>query len=182
MYLLLHPFFKVESQSFMIEVKIIGIGSPYGDDQLGWNVIEMISQSNELQFYKPEHLLIEYHDRPGIRLLEYMKDAKMVILVDAIVTKNKSPGTCYRFQNEELYGCDFPLSSHEIGVEETLQLGKVLNCLPKDIILYGIEIDSCHSISEISPVVQSSIVELAHLIVDEVKETLRMVTSKTKIM
>lgn len=83
----------------MRRIKVIGIGSPFGDDQLGFKVIEKLKQDNSLNHYIPTYLILESHDRPGIRLLELMADCEIAFLIDAVFS-GQSVGTLYRLKHD----------------------------------------------------------------------------------
>lgn len=131
----------------MIELLVLGVGSPFGDDQLGWCAAQLLQKRAELQPFSTR-LKIDWSDRPGLRLLELMKEADTVFLIDAI--KTGAPiGTIHRFVNKEIHGLSSELSSHSFGVLETLQLGFSLNSLPPKVLLYGLEIDGIEPISKV---------------------------------
>ena len=67
----------------MKRIKIIGIGSPFGPDQLGWDVVTQL-QHTLAEKTNDYQLNFIQCDRPGLRLLEFMQDTDMTILVDAI--------------------------------------------------------------------------------------------------
>lgn len=121
-------------------IKVLGIGSPFGDDQIAWRIVKLLQQSEGLKPYDPHILQIEPHDRPGVRLLHLMEGAAIVFLIDAMVSGHP-PGTLHRFENEAIEILPDRVSTHDLGLAHTLQLGRSLNQLPAHIVLYGIEID-----------------------------------------
>jgi hydrogenase maturation protease len=128
-----------DSGSHMSELHVLGIGSPFGDDQLGWEVVKLLQQRPTLHRYIPEQLHIAYCDRPGMYLLELMRSAQTVFLIDAV--KTGAPlGTLHYFQNEEIEGMDSTLSSHAFGISAAMKMGATLQTLPQGVILYGVEI------------------------------------------
>lgn len=120
-------------------LRVLGIGSPFGDDRLGWEVIHRLQQQLLLQCYIPQHLQFINCDRPGMRLIELMQGANPIILIDA-VKSGAAIGTLHRFQNQEIESLNMGFSTHDIGVGEALKIGRALNALPELIIFYGIEI------------------------------------------
>lgn len=114
-------------------IKVLGIGSPFGDDKVGWKVIDLLK--------KPTYnkLVIEKHDRPGIRLLDLMRGAHIVYLIDAVVT-GAPLGTIYKLAKNEIKELKTVISSHDIGIAQALEIGEELGDLPQEIIFYGIEI------------------------------------------
>ncbi|KTD13686.1 hydrogenase expression/formation protein [Legionella gratiana] len=141
-------------------IKVLGIGSPFGDDQAGWKVIEILKQQIALPSEIASYVIIESHDRPGARLIELINNANTVFLIDAIKS-NKEIGTIHQFNKEEIIAPENQFSTHGIGVLQALQLANALNALPNNIIFYGIEIDVIVLDSTLSPYVQSAVEKLA---------------------
>lgn len=144
----------------MIELRVLGIGSSFGDDQLGWMVVKLLQQQIQLHRYNSQRLQLAYCDRPGMYLLELMRDVETVFLIDAVKT-NAVVGTLHCFQNEEIEEVSSALSSHAIGVAQAMQMGKVLNVLPQTVVLYGIEIDDIQFSFDLSTPIEHAIKELA---------------------
>lgn len=143
-------------------IKIIGIGSPFGEDQAGWKVIEILQRTSSL----PSKIEITSYDRPGLRLLSYIQNLECVYLIDA-VKSGACAGTIHRFENEAINECNTLLSTHDFGVIQTLKMGLALNMLPKKIILYGIEINTSQNDGRISKVTQKSIQLVSEKIIAE---------------
>lgn len=123
----------------MKPILVLGIGSPFGDDQLGWQAIDLLKNRAEIQAFLKNQLHLEKCDRPGLNLLTLMQGAETVFLIDAIKSDGNE-GALHRWENLEIEKMSRFISSHQIGVAEAIKLGRVLNQLPKNVILYGIEI------------------------------------------
>ena len=123
----------------MSELHVLGIGSPFGDDQLGWGVVKLLQQRASLSQFTPDQLHMAYCDRPGMHLLELMRPAQTVFLIDAIKT-GAAMGTLHCFQNEEIENISNTLSTHALGIGEAMKMGAALQTLPRKVVLYGIEI------------------------------------------
>lgn len=147
----------------MQHMLVLGIGSPFDDDQLGWAVIKKLRQSPRLQVFSADQLKLSYVDRPGLRLLTLMQDAHTVFLIDA-VKMNSDIGSLHCLQGDVLDNLDWACkvsSSHAIGVAEALKLGRALDLLPQRIALYGIEIGSvCPQKFELSSVILKAVDQL----------------------
>jgi hydrogenase maturation protease len=124
----------------MTALSVIGIGSPHGADQLGWQVIDTLRQHPVLQDLGLVHLSLHRCDRPGISLLEYLKGVECAILVDAV--EGGLAGRQVRLTKDQLVLDPARLSSHDIGVAEALALGEHLAVLPARLELFGMEIGS----------------------------------------
>lgn len=118
----------------MNKVAIIGVGSPFADDHIAYEVIHTLQQEPSLS------ASLQYYDRPGWYLLEYMQGFDVVHLIDAIVS-DQPVGTLHRYEGIEYFKTqETLLSSHHFGLVETLLLGQSLNQLPAQLVIHGIEI------------------------------------------
>jgi hydrogenase maturation protease len=148
----------------MTKLLIIGVGSPFGDDQLGWQVVNAVEEQLSAHGLISEGLKLICADRPGLHLLELMREAESVILIDAVKT-NALAGTIHCFQTEDLTSSQLVHSSHAVGVSEALQLGEALGMLPDSIIIYGIEIGTVGFDGTTSKPIQDAVARLADIIV-----------------
>jgi hydrogenase maturation protease len=119
-------------------VAIIGIGSPYGADQTGWRAVEFLKQDHALQTLSDNQIKFMICDRPGPMLLDYMAGSDYVILIDAI--KGGDRGSVIQVKSNQLLHNNPEFSTHDLGVAETLALGKQLNILPQSVELVGIAV------------------------------------------
>lgn len=133
-------------------VHIIGIGSPFGDDRLGWVAAEALQHSSVLAAVDAGPIVISFLDRPGAMLIAHWHDADNVIVIDA-VQSGAPPGTRHRFDFKDLAASGAPTSSHGFGVASTLELARVLGNLPPRLLLRGIEMDPSNSDLDLSTAV-----------------------------
>ena len=159
------------SSDLITECKVLGIGSPFGDDQLGWKAVDLFQKQKDLQpFLLVGRLSFECCDRPGPALLDYMNGVSTVFLIDAV--KSHSPlGTIHRYKEDEIESNCKTFSSHGFGLAEAIQLGRVLDVLPKNLILYGIEVGDLTSES-LTPVIESALIPLVEQMTDEILKSL----------
>ena len=155
----------------MSMIKVFGIGSPFGEDQIGWRVAEVIQQRLLTRSSIHPYVQIECCDRPGTRLIELMQNAPIVFLIDAVVTGSKI-GTIHRLQNDEIHEFKGLLSTHHFGVAQALQIGDALNMLPENVILYGIEIGDIEFNTNISQSVSQAINQVAIQVKNEIIDLL----------
>ena len=64
----------------MSRVRILGIGSPSGDDQAGWLTIDALLAQGAP---RDEGVVMEKLDRPGATLIAHLEHAERAILIDA---------------------------------------------------------------------------------------------------
>lgn len=155
-----HPLPNHDGAADMSQLHVLGIGSPFGDDQVGWEAIQLLQQKPALDRFHPDQLHIAYCDRPGMHLLELMKPAQTVVLIDAIKT-GAMIGSVQRFQNEEIEGVNDSLSTHDLGIAAAIKMGAALQVLPPNVILYGIEVNDLHFQFLLSEPIQQAVKSLS---------------------
>jgi len=143
-------------------MRILGIGSPSGDDQAGWLVVDALLAGG---LQTGDELVIEKLDRPGANLIPLLDDTAWVVLVDALQSGGP-PGIIRRFDQQDWPEYSGGLSSHGFGVLDALTLARELGCLPPRLDLYGIEIGSALPGEAPSGAVQAAIHRLAAIIAD----------------
>lgn len=121
-----------------MRVRVIGIGSPSGDDQAGWRVIDALATR---AIAGPDEIFLEKLDRPGAGLIDRFAGADCVVLVDAMCS-GATPGDIHNLSRTDWAAYRGGLSSHGFGVFDTLALAQALLALPPRLEVYGIEIAS----------------------------------------
>jgi hydrogenase maturation protease len=115
-------------------VRILCIGSPAEPDNLGFLVAHAL-----MGRFDPEKVEVLALDRPGPRLIEHMRGADTVILVDA-VKSGAAPGTLHNLEGRALDGLVMHhTSSHGFGLAETLALADRMGDLPPHMKFIGLE-------------------------------------------
>ena len=116
-------------------VRILCIGSPHGPDNLGFLVAHTL-----IGHFNHDHVEVLALDRPGPRLIEHMRGAHTVILVDA-VKSGATPGTLHQLEGHALDGLvAHHTSSHGFGLAETLALAEKMGELPPRLKFVGLEV------------------------------------------
>ena len=154
----------------MTPVRIIGIGSPFGDDRLGWEAVDAIRRSGLLNNMPEGGVSAHTCDRPGSGLLALMEGARFVILIDAM-RSGAAPGSVRRLGKGDMEDSTGLLSSHGFGVAAALALGDVLGVLPCQWVCYGVELGQLAADS-LSPAVVAALPVLIEKINGELKEAL----------
>ncbi|MFC1748378.1 hydrogenase maturation protease [Pseudomonadota bacterium] len=120
-------------------VQVAGIGSPFGDDTLGWRVIELLQGSDRLKPHLPQ-LSFDKLDRPGAGLVSYLESKLPTVLIDAMCSGGKA-GIIKTWSEINIGQAQGLLSSHGFGVRDALSLAEALAVLPEQLLVIGIEVD-----------------------------------------
>ena len=147
----------------MKRVRILGIGSPAGDDQAGWLTVDALLAGG---VPAGDAFTVEKLDRPGANLIPLLDSASWVILVDAMQSEGQ-PGRIRRFDQKDWPGYGHGLSSHGFGVLDALSVAQALASLPARLDLYGIEIGSARPGDEPGLAVQAAAQHLARALAEE---------------
>ena len=124
-----------DSQRIAKSIVLIGIGSPRSDDQHGWEVVNLLSNST----LKTATAGVEFInlDRPGLNLRNYLQGVDAAVLVDSLQGfDGENKVVC--LSARDMAAETGPLSSHSIGLEETLSLLSQLDELPEITLVFGI--------------------------------------------
>jgi hydrogenase maturation protease len=117
-------------------IRIIGIGSPFGDDVVGLEVARILAQA------PPPNCEVIIADRPGTGLIEMLDNLEAVIVIDA-VRSGAAHGTLHHLSFRGLARSTARFtSSHELGLAATVQLAGKLGRAPSQGRVLGIEIAS----------------------------------------
>lgn len=119
-------------------IAVIGIGSPFGFDRLGWDVIDRLHARALGAPALWSGVRLEHNERLGAPLLAQMRGARLVVLVDAVQT-GAEPGALIRLEFDAVQPLRTTPSSHEFGVAQTLALGRALGELPPRVLVMGLE-------------------------------------------
>lgn len=114
-----------------MSLRILCIGSPFGGDAVAWAIGRKLSELG-----LPEACEVRLLDRPGMQLLEEMRGAETVLLLDA--ARGIAPGRLHRVESLNELWLAGQSSSHGIGVAEALRLAEQLGQLPARLTVFAI--------------------------------------------
>jgi hydrogenase maturation protease len=155
----------------MKRVTVIGVGSPAGDDQIGWQVIDAIATHSATACIPSTLLSLVKLDRPGAALLHYLSKASgLMILIDALQC-SASAGSFRRLEITELAQVECP-SSHGFGVSHTLALAQALGIGVERLRIYGVVVARTDPEAEMSSEVRSAAHLLAEKVIEDIIEFL----------
>ena len=115
-----------------MNVRVIGIGTPHGDDAAGLEAVALLGEQGLPPGVSPCSC-----QRPGVDLPEVLRGADAAVLVDAM--RSGRPLGSVRQLSLEVLRRASGLSSHAMGVGEGLALARALERCPERVALVGIE-------------------------------------------
>ncbi len=120
---------------------VLGVGSPFADDQIGWLVVRELLGRRECKYkINEKELILREVNRPGLNLLHLIdSDYTNLLIIDMVVTNLNEIGSIYILRGVEILGFSGMLSSHSFGVANSLGLAYVLGIDITKIVFCGIE-------------------------------------------
>jgi hydrogenase maturation protease len=114
---------------------IVGLGSPHGDDQVGWIAVDRL----RLRLPGDVHAV---KAASGVELLGFLAGQDDIIILDAAAPASR-PGTIRSF----VWPCaDLaargPWSTHGLGLVEALRLAQTLGRIPGQVVIATVEAQS----------------------------------------
>ena len=148
-------------------IRVIGVGNAWrGDDAVGILAARRLRDQLDLSVEVMEA------EGDGLALLDLMEGADHVLLIDAVMGGGR-PGTCVRFDvsTESRWGPVVPSSTHAMGIAEAIDLARALERLPKQVVLYGIEIESVESGAPLSAGVCEGLDVVLEMVMQDIERT-----------
>ncbi len=102
----------------------------------------------------------------GLDLLSAMSGRDKVIIVDATKAGN-APATMYRFTTADIGSSS--ISLHQLDLQETLGMAKLLGCEPRQVIIFGVEPKNLDWGLDLSPEVASVVPKAIELVWQEAR-------------
>lgn len=133
----------------MMRRLVIGVGSPHGDDQIGWSVVDrwakLASEGTRfLKVVKP------------LDILDLLGDIDELIVVDAIWKMPTVLVRCWEWPSEQLADT-ISGGSHGFGLVQALELADALRLLPKSVRIIGIAVENGAWLASLSPGSENSL-------------------------
>jgi hydrogenase maturation protease len=123
---------------------VLFLGNPLlSDDRIGLELGMRLKERLEQRGYE-----VKLEEKAGLALLDYLWDRDEAIIVDSIKTGSHQVGEVFTPSVEEL-GTTTVVSSHYVGIPETLHLLKALDLnLQCHVHIIAVEVDEPYTISE----------------------------------
>lgn len=139
---------------------ILGIGNKFrSDDGAG------VAAAEKIRKFGVEKFDVKIIDGEGTNIMETWKGYENVIIIDAVQKKGRA-GKIYEINanTDELESDFFNYSSHAFGLAEAVNVSRVMNKLPKLLIVYGIEGQHFNFDTKLSGKIEKSVNKIAVMI------------------
>ncbi len=156
-------------------ILVIGVGNAYRcDDAAGLLVARRVKERTL------DSVAVLEHTGEGAALMESWKNAEAVVLIDA-VSSGGAPGAVHRLdaRSQPLPARMFRNSTHAFSVVEAVELGRALNRLPQQLIVYGIEGRDFEAGTTLSPEVEKAAQEVVERVAQEIQSMKNTARSKS---
>ncbi|MBK8163964.1 MAG: hydrogenase maturation protease [Gammaproteobacteria bacterium] len=130
------PFPGPHGRAPLKPARVIGLGSPFGTDSIGWDLVEELARWNELP---PGVAEFSRCGRPDAVLLETLGSPGLVILIDAM-RSGRPPGTVRCFAAADVMAGTGMISTHDFGIKSALTLADAIGGLVAEVRVLGVEI------------------------------------------
>ena len=145
-------------------VLFVGVGSPHGDDRIGWLVADELMQLADCEARVVSSPAIRKASSPA-DLLDWLEGVFDRLVVCDACSAEGSPGTCTRWiWPEPSVRRALPAGTHQLSLVDALDLASSLQRLPNEVILWGVQAESVEPQPELSVSVAAALPDLVQRI------------------
>jgi hydrogenase maturation protease len=143
---------------------VLGIGNTIlTDEAAGVRAVEALERGWSL----PENVLAIDGGTSGMEMIEDLSNLDLLIVLDVVKT-GAAPGTVVKIAGDEIpVFFRNKLSPHQIGLPDVLASLELLDTMPKEIVVLGVELISLELGMEMTPTVAGKVPVLAAMAVAE---------------
>ena len=147
-----------------LNVLVLGVGNMLlTDEGVGGRVVEELLS----QYKIPEGVEVVDGGTMAMDLLPYMDDRSHLLIVDAIKTEQAAAQAVRLPLDDPPAFFRTMVSPHQIGLSEVLGVAKLTDCMPPNIVLFGIEPVSLETAIGLTPEVEKNVPLLVKMVGDE---------------
>ena len=148
---------------------IAGIGSPHGDDQAGWLVLDRLRENENIQFDQQKL-------SAPIELLDLIEARECLICLDA-VEGSEPPGTIKRYLWPfEATWVKCHRSTHGMDLVSVLKIAESVGLLPEKVILWTIVGTNWKPGAQINSSVKNKLAQLEYHVAQELSNMSTTIT------
>lgn len=154
-----------------MKIMVLGIGNILMKDEgVGVRTIEYMKKLD-----LPEEVELMDGGTSTPLLFPYFTEVDHLIVIDA-VKGNMPPGSIYRLKPEDLLPPDdSPVSLHDLGLVNALQMAEQIGMRPKTVVIFGVEPKEIDWGMELTPEIENRIPAIAQIVLDEINKLISLV-------
>ena len=122
---------------------LVGIGSSHGDDRVGWEIASRVAELAR------GSIMVRCARSPA-QLLDWLDGIESLDVCDAVSSAASGSVYCWNWPAPELAHTAFH-TSHNLSLPAVLELAGVLGCLPRQVRIWGVGIETGRSLELLSP-------------------------------
>ena len=149
-----------------MQAVVLGIGNTIlSDEAAGVRTVEALEQAWQM----PDNVMLIDGGTSGMEMIEDLSGVDLLIVIDVVKT-GAAPGTVVKIE-----GADIPvffrnkLSPHQIGLPDVLASLELLDAIPKEIVVLGVEPVSLELGMDMTPAIAARIGQLLDMAVAELR-------------
>lgn len=128
----------------MVRSLLVGIGSPHGDDSVGWEIARQVARRTG------DALLVRCARTP-VELLDWLDEIDTLDVCDALASEAPVGSIgCWQWPTDAIEHAPFR-GSHDLSLPAVLTLAENLGRLPARVRIWGVEIDPEKTSDALSP-------------------------------
>jgi hydrogenase maturation protease len=147
---------------------VIGLGNPIlTDDGVGIKVAQALRDA----LGSTARVDIKELYAGGIRLIDAMTGYEKAVIIDAMVTGSRSPGTICALSDTELGAARNISSTHDVNLSTAMDMGRMLGLqMPGEIKVFGIEAGEVEMFGEtLTDAVDRAVPQAVRLITEDLR-------------
>ncbi len=146
---------------------VLGIGNLLiGDEGVGCLAVEELSQ----RYQMPADVDCIDGGTAGFELLPLMDNKDHVILIDAL-HNDMAPGTVVKIEGEDVPKSFLTsITPHQLGISDVLAAAALTDCLPKEMVLFGVEPKEMDVGIGLSPEVATGMEKIIDVVVEQLRD------------
>ena len=145
---------------------VLGLGNTIlTDEAAGVRAVELLEQRYQI----PDDVLVIDGGTSGMEMIEDLSDLDFLIVIDVVKT-GAAPGTVVKIAGDEIpVFFRRKLSPHQIALPDVLASLELLDAMPKEIVVLGVEPISLELGMEMTPTIAEQVPVLVEMAVAELR-------------
>jgi len=152
---------------FFMNAVVLGIGNTIlTDEAAGVRTVEALEKA----FKMPANVLVIDGGTSGMEMIEDLSNLDFLLVIDVVLT-GAAPGTLVKIAGDEIpvFFRD-KLSPHQIGLPDVLASLELLDAIPKEIVVIGVEPISLELGTDMTPGIAAIVPQLVAMAVTELTQ------------